>query len=66
MRASLISVNNSMACGHEGMGIEKQDQGQPRSWVLPTGPLGGGLGPEKLAEKGEDFRKRKWKVIFTS
>lgn len=52
MRASLIAVNNSMACGQDGAGRKKQDQTQPQCWALPTGPLGRGLDPEGLPEGG--------------
>ena len=58
MRASLIAVNNSMACGQNGAGRKKQDEDQPQSWALPTGPLGRGLGPEELPEGGRSQKEK--------
>lgn len=57
MRASLMAVNKSMACGCEGAGTEKQDEDQSWSWVLPP-QASRGPGPEDLPEKGEELRKR--------
>lgn len=35
-RASLMAVNNSMACGREAVGIGNWEEDQPQCWVLPA------------------------------
>lgn len=48
MKASMMVVNNSMACGRDGEEKEKQEEDPPQCWVLPARPLGRGPGPEDL------------------
>lgn len=55
MRAFLIAVNNSIAC--QGARIEKQNQGQLQSGVLPAGPLRRALSPRSYQRRGKIFER---------
>lgn len=58
-----MAVNNSMACGREGVGTGRREGDQPQCWVLPARPPGRGPGPEDL-RGGAGSQKREWKVTF--
>lgn len=58
MRASLIAVNNSMACGREGVGIDEQEEDPPQCRVLPTRPPRRGPGPADPREGAGSQKER--------